>query len=260
MPKSRESAYKFTEHPNVANYDWRLAVATTLAEPVLGAAGVLHEAGAPFVAFCPIKYDSKTSIQFNMPSVCGLLLDYANRLWVECNDAQALFTESLPNGAFTVKNDADLMFFLEKRMAIVVFAYTAIEAFTNEIIEEAYTKASYTYSEPNPKTGTAYTLEEIERYMDLETKLCGVLPEITKIKNPKGTAVWQTFGQMRKIRHFIIHPKLADKIQSSPDAQVLWKMLTDSAFRNFAVGAKDLMMHYAGAGAHPARWLFKCPF
>jgi len=260
MAKPKTKPYIFTEHENVAHYDWRLNAATTIAEDVRGPDGHLYKAGTSVVAVCPTKYDLKTSLRFNMPNVCALLLDHANRLWGECSDGKALFSRALPNGELTVEDDANLMPFLEKRMAIVVFSYTAIEAFSNEIIEEAYTKSGYTYSKLNPKSSNPYTLEEIERYVDIESKLCGVLPEITKAKNPKGTVIWQNFGHLRKIRHFIIHPKLADKIQVSPEAKALWKMLTDSTFRNFALDAKALMTHYAGGGAHPARWLFKCPF
>lgn len=259
MAKAQKSSFVFSEPSNVNHYDWRLAVVTTLAEAWRSPSGKMHEAGTPGVAVCDVAYDDKRAIRFNMPSVCALLLDYAHRLWEDSADVlgELHLEEHAPLP--TPTDDAKFMHLLERRMAIVVFSYTAIEAFANEMIEEAY-KNGYVYSSKNPKTDAPYTLEEIERYMELETKLCGVLTEIAKVKTPKGTAPWQRFGQMRKIRHFIIHPKQADKIQVAPESKVLWKMLTDSQFRDFASDAKALMMHYAADGAHPARWLFKCPF
>lgn len=232
---------------------------TTLSEAVRGPSGKMHEVGAPVVAICDVAYDDKRTIRFNMPSVCALLLDYAHRLWMESAEVLAGFHSDEHQALPTPTDEDVLMQLQERRMAIVVFSYTAIEAFANEMIEEAY-KNGYVYSLKNPKTDALYKLEEIERYMELETKLCSVLTEIAKVKSPKGMASWQRFGQMRKIRHFIIHPKQTDKIQVTPESKVLWKMLMDAQFRDFASDAKDLMMHYASAGAHPARWLFKCPF
>jgi len=136
---------------------------------------------------------------------------------------------------------------------------SSLEAFANEVVDQAY-RLGYVYPDPNPRTGQPFTIEEIERTMPIETKLCGALPTITKTRSPKGTALWQRFGHLRKIRHIIVHPKPAQLVQTSPDVNRAWKLLTDASFRNFAIDAKALMMHYCAEGAHAARWLHKCPF
>ncbi len=258
--KTQATPYTFSEADNIANYDWRLGAVTTTIADSIHSNGLRLSAGSVVLAVCPVQYDMKTMLLYNMPNVCALLLDFAHRLFLESSDILSQFTEISVDGFRTAKNDGSLIEALERRMASAVFAFTAIEAFANEMIEEAYTKKNYSYSDPNPDTGKPYTLDEIERWMPLETKLCGVLPEIAAVKRPKGTVLWQYFAQIRKIRHYVIHPKLPDRIQHAPDAEVLWKMLTDSKFRDFAIDAKALMMHYAGNGSHSARWLFKCPF
>jgi hypothetical protein len=262
MPKNRpdQPRFAFSEDPIIAHYDWRLAAVTTISADTTLPGGRMWKAGSPVVAVCPINFNRKIRIRYNMPSVCGLLLDFSHQLYIESADVISLFRSKSPDGLLIVDDDSPLLYALERRMAAVVFAFTAVEAFANEMIEEAYTKKSFVYSDPNPQTGSSFTLEEIERHMPLETKLCGVLPEISSVRSPRGTLMWQRYAHMRKIRHFVIHPKLPDRVQHSPEADVLWKMLAEAEFRDFAVDARELMMHYAGNGSHPARWLFKCPF
>ncbi len=233
---------------------------TTLAADAAMQGGGTLKAGAPVVVVCPVEYDRRTVLCYNMPSVCALLLDYSHHLFAESGDMLPLFTAATPDGDKTVEDDSPLMDILERRMASAVFAYTAVEAFANEMIEEAFMKKSFAYSDTNPNTGNPYTLEEIERRMPLEVKLCGVLPEIAGVKSPRGTLLWQRYAHMKTIRQFVIHPKLPDRVQHAPEAEVLWKKLTEAEFRDFAVDAKALMMYYAANGSHAARWLFKCPF
>lgn len=259
---NKSPSFIFTEHENVAHYDWRLQFVSTVAQSSYGPEGtVVLAAGTPLVAVCPVEHDSKTHLRFNAPSVSALLLDHSHRLWLDSKNMLELFTEGegTSERPRTVPEDGPLFELLERRMAAVVFAYTSIEAFANEVIEEAYVKQAYTYSVLHPKTGVVYVLEEIQRYMSLDEKLTGVLPEICNVKTIRGGALWQRYRALTKTRHFIIHPKLADTIQKAPDDEVLWKRLSDSKYRDYAKDAKDIMMHYASNGSHAARWLFKCP-
>lgn len=250
--------FKFSEDPGVAHYDWRLAAVTTVAQPLIRPGMPTIQAGTPLVAICPIEYDARINLVYNMPSVCALLLDYSQRMWTESQDILRVFDSDDGGGRRKPTDDGALMPILERRMAAVVFAYTALEAFANEVIEGAYTQQGYIYKIPAKEAG--YGLDEIERHTSLEEKLCSILPEIANVKTPKGSIHWQRFGHLRRIRHFIIHPKLPDKIQVSPRAKVLWKLLVDATFRNFAEDAREFMLYYAANGTHPARWLHKWPF
>jgi len=191
-----------------------------------------------------------------------MLLDEAHRLWAESSDILALFANDGDGTAAsprTNEDDASLISLLQRRLGAVVFAYTAIEAFCNEVIGEAYSKKAYVYEQPSPKHNGPYTLEEIERYLSLSDKLNGVLPEVCGVKALRKSKHWASFRQLQTIRHFIIHPKLAERIQASPRERALWKMLSDASFHDYARDAKAIMMHYASNGSHPARWLHKCP-
>jgi hypothetical protein len=84
-------------------------------------------------------------------------------------------------------------------------------------------------------------------------------PSAVHVKPLKASNHWHRFRQMETIRHFIIHPKLVDKIQTSPNARVMWKLLTDSSFHDYAGDVKLIMMHYDADGVFALRWLFKCP-
>lgn len=257
--------FTFSEHPNAAKYDWRLQAVTTIAQPFRAPSGHVFNVGDVAVVSCPVEYDSRTYIHYNMPSVCGMLLDYSHRLWSESQDILSLFTQgkgtALEPKMLTDRNeDGPNIELLERRMGSVVFAYTALEAFANEVMEEAYGKHGYVYSQPK-KDGSQYSISDIERYLSLAEKLNGVLPEICGVKPVKQNSVlWPRFRHLETIRHFVVHPKLPDRIQSNPKAPVLWKKLSDDTFRDFSLVAKDVMMHFAGNGQHQARWLFRCPF
>jgi hypothetical protein len=144
-------------------------------------------------------------------------------------------------------------------MAAAVFAYTALEAFANEALAFAYTHKKWVYSVTNPKDGQPFSLEAIERHMALDDKLCGALPEFFSVKSlRKVNGLWQRYSHLKRVRHFIVHPKLT--VQKSPKERSLWKMLADSTFRDFASDSKAIMMHFAGEGSYTARWLHRCPF
>jgi len=228
--------YKFTEHDNIAHYDWRLRAVTTAAAPFVSPNGVLFEAGTPIVAICPVEYNPKMQLRYNFPSVSALLLDYSHKLWSEGSNTLELFTEGhgTASSPKLPKSDGPLLDLLERRMAAVVFAYTAIEAFSNEALTFAYTHKKWVYSRINPGDGDAlYTLDDIQRFMSLDDKLCGPLPEFFGVKSlKKNDALWQTFKHMTRIRHFIAHPKL--EVQKSPKERTLWKLLVDTTFRDFA--------------------------
>jgi hypothetical protein len=121
---SASSEPPFSEHPNIADYDWRLTAVTTLAEP----AGI-HPAGTPIVAICEIEFDSKTLLRYSMPNVSALLLEYSHRAWQQSSDARSLFSVDGLNGHKEPADYSGLALLLERRMAAAVFAYTAIEAF-----------------------------------------------------------------------------------------------------------------------------------
>lgn len=251
---------QFSEHPNVAEYDWRLWAATTVSEtqqPMRLANGAIVNPGDVVVATCIAQHDHQRTLQFKLPSAAAFMLDMAHDLWPKCLGLLELFSDQMPDGSKVAPDDERLFRILEARMAHVVFSYTAIESFTNEMLF-SLTHHGFRYSIPNRKTGQPYTLNELD-HLSLATRLSAVMPEATGKRSPKkDNALWQSFSQLKRIRHFVIHSKVPDLIQPTPAADLLWKMLVDKQFRNFANVAKQMIMHFANE--QTGRWVFKCPW
>lgn len=146
-------------------------------------------------------------------------------------------------------------------MASIVFSYSALEAFANEIISHAYGKG-FRY-QPKLKTGVSvsYDLETIERKLALEEKLATVIPEVFGIATPKGRRVWNQFQKLKNVRDRIAHCKARDRAASKPDSDVLWRALLDPASRKTAFDAYRLIgFFYESKPTEMPRWFANWPY
>ena len=106
-------------------------------------------------------------------------------------------------------------------MQSIVFAFTALEAFVNEIIP-----SDYKYEKKGKKATEIYTKEEIERWVSIDEKLDKIIPAILKVGTPKGRdQSWQGFKDLKNIRDRLIHMKSDDRKDSGPDAKTIWTAL-----------------------------------
>src|SRR5207247_2481208 len=72
---------------------------------------------------------------------------------------------------------------------------------------------------------------EIERNVSTEEKLATILPELAKLKSPKGTKLWENFVKLKELRDATIHLKeLNQYVRGAEDKQtVYYQFLTHDA-------------------------------
>lgn len=260
MASLRVRARQFAkaEPPLVAAADWRLQAATWMTKPAV-VNGHEYAAGT----LVSIHGQARTSaedpiIDFGVPSVTALLLDHAARLDIAYQDFSA---RRLPAGPNMNLRNFELFELFESRMASVVFAHSALEAFANEMISRAYA-GSYRY-EPVVKNGVSvsYDLESVERKLTLEEKLAKVIPNILSIPSPKGKRPWNKFQKLKKLRDRVVHCKARDRAASKPDDDVLWRALLEPAARTLAFDAYNLMGYfYRAKPTEMPRWFANWPY
>lgn len=199
----------------------------------------------------------KIVVGFGLPSAPALFLHLAHTAYMKIKDVDPLryFDEHpAPQGRYP--DDSKALFdFFEQAISHVVFAFTALEAFANEVIPEGHV-----YTRPDDKKGitVTYQKEEIERNVSLDEKLQTVLPPIHSVPPPKGTQVWERFKQIKTMRDRIIHLKAADRRTSGPEDETLWGDLLRNHNRPYCDYAYEMMRHF-GQAITIRRWFKEYP-
>jgi hypothetical protein len=197
---------------------------------------------------------SKRVVGFALPCAPALYLQLANdarcrRLAVDV--ATEFVTHPPPQGAYP-DNHSRLFDFFQNFAAEVIFAFTAIEAFANENIPEAF---EYQYRNAR-KDVEALRGPDIERRVSLDEKLSRVLPEAHSLKSPKGTDAWQKYRKLRQVRDRLIHLKAVDRKSSGPEHETIWGLMLRERDLNFVSAACGVIGSFERL-AHGRRWYRK---
>ncbi len=199
------------------------------------------------------KIGKKSQVDFGLPSGPALFLNLARKSYNSIKGLNPLtMFYKWQNGIVPI-NNSQLFNYFENFISHVVFSFTAIEAFTNEAIPREY-KFS------NSKNGQTKILSkaEIERSINLDTKLHLVLPDALCISSPKGKKLWQNYRQLKKIRDRIIHLKTVDRSPSSSDIESVWGIMLRSHVEPYCDYAHKLMGHFKPAVNR--RWFNEYPY
>lgn len=146
---------------------------------------------------------------------------------------------------------------IEHYMASVIFACTALEALSNELIPDAYV-----HTITKKGVDQTYTKEEIERRFGPKEKLGDVLPNAIGVATPKGGTLWEPCRNLFDLRDRIIHMKTADRLfqGDARTASSIWnEVLRDPLPDTYKV-ATAMMNHFFTAMGRKPRWFEKCPF
>jgi hypothetical protein len=152
---------------------------------------------------------------------------------------------------------------MEQRTASAVFALTAVEAFTNEVISYAYAQG-FKYEQKRKRTLIA-VLDYVSALEDLrlEEKVGHLLPKVFKIASPRGTLPWQHFRRLIRLRNRIIHLKPQDYGASTDSS--LWEDLLNPIDWDFAKQMHSLIGYFmqnmdrSGLQLN-TRWFYKVPY
>ena len=257
---SKDNSQK-DEESSIKNADWRLQAVTTLANDWVSPwTGTKHEKGCSVMLSGKAKFGIKT-LNFLIPSMTALFLDYSNDLWMQSQSVlqdesafKARVSKHISKSVVFPTSDDKLFRLFEKRMASIVFAYSALEAFANEYIPDNYV---FQKERGDKKCTESYTKEQIENIISMDHKIGTILPEILTVSSPKGTALWERYLILKSLRDRIVHMKSNDRKSVSIDDGSIWQDLTNRRLPNFSKEAKDIIGYLLSKKDRP-RWFNKC--
>lgn len=203
----------------ITEADWRCHIVVHLAaQASLPGSNTLLPIGSIGKGIAVIDYKA-SRIAFPIPNATALFLNLSKRHYESARVTAQTFSSGSDLQSLT---DADIFSYLEDVMASVVFAYTALEAFANEEIPD-----DFVYTIAKSKCNEVFHKGQIERSLNLQTKLGDILPAITGIDSPKGTKVWQEFVSLEEFRNNIIHMKTIDRQHIGYSNQSIWSKLVN---------------------------------
>jgi len=205
-------------------------------------------------------------VGFSLPSAPGLFLNLTHKAFIAYRDVDVptLF-DIHPQQGIWPDDHKPLLDFCEQYAAHVVFAFTALESFANEVIANEVTSSGYSYAttratrKGKPGEKVVYRGEAIERNVSLNEKLAQVLPDALSVDSPKGLHVWRDYQNLKKWRDRIIHLKMADRQARGPEVKSIWGDMLRNPKEPFCDNAHKLMGHY-GPKVTNRRWHQKYPY
>ncbi len=203
--------------------DWRLQTQGSLSEDWKSPwTGDTHLKGSKITVISIIELTKKKHLTLPIPNATASCLNISKKTWLEARELRKAsgLDKSIKNQV-SFRCDSDAIDYLELIMQSIVFAFTALEAFVNEIIP-----SDFRYEKKSKKATEIYTKEEIERWVSIDEKLDKIIPTILKVGTPKGRdRSWQGFKDLKNIRDRLIHMKSDDRKSSGPEAKTIWTEL-----------------------------------
>ncbi|MBL7127672.1 MAG: hypothetical protein ISS16_01670 [Ignavibacteria bacterium] len=194
----------------------------------------------------------------NAPNIIALLLNISDRALeraVKIYDKDLLPTLSLAGEdfekhySFTHKKHTELEFDLYENLFVsIVFAYSAVEAFVNNLIPK-----DFKYKADYKRGGTSATLicdtEYIGKNYSVEEKINAILPllyryDINSFKKDKSEEkiCWEKFKRLIEYRHKIIHPKTKiSKLKKFSQIRFIADIFIDGINKEITKPARDLI-------------------
>ena len=204
--------------------DWRMQGYTTLAESWTSPwTGRVSPKGTQITVVSMIKLNKDKLLTIALPNATALCLNISKRSWEEAKKirSESGIDKSLES-QISFESYSQAFDYIERVMESIVMAFTAIEAFVNEVIPDEF---KYHAKLKNENNSVVRDKIEIERRLPIEEKLSKVLPAVLNISSPKGNQEWQSFMKLKKVRDRIVHMKAADRKSSNSDTITLWHEL-----------------------------------
>lgn len=186
------------------------------------------------------KFGKSGEVNFGLPSSPALFLNVARRSYLQIKDIDlAQMFYKWQNARIPV-NHSKLFDYFELFVLHVVFSFTALEAFANEVIPQ-----DFEYEVDSKKGGkTLLKKLDIERNVNLDEKFHSILPKALGVRSPKGKKLWQDYKLLKRMRDRIIHLKTIDRSASGPERESVWGMMLQSHEKPFCDYAHAMMGHY----------------
>jgi hypothetical protein len=160
-----------------------------------------------------------------VPNATSICLNISRRCWLESRAIRKQSgIDSSRKNTVAFEEEEFAIDYLELVMQSVVFAFTALEAFANEMIT-----ADYIYKKKGNKCIENYNKTEIERWLSIDEKYDKILPLALSVKSPKGNhRAWSDLLKLKEVRDRLIHMKSDDRRSSGPEKKTIWSELMTS--------------------------------
>lgn len=182
-------------------------------------------------------------VGFGLPSAPSLYLNIARGAHLKraSIDLNGIFVAHPPPQGTWPEDHGPLFNYFEYFACEVIFAFTALEAFANEVIPPDFV---YNFKSEKKTDSVPLTKAEIERRVSLDEKLKKVIPEAHKLRGPNGTKVWQDYKELKGVRDRLIHLKSIDRKPSGPEHQTLWGLMLEKQGIAFPDLAARVIGHF----------------
>lgn len=239
--------------------DWRIAVATRLAEDLLVAfpGGPSHKTGAPVCQAELIQNSKGEFIGFIAPSATAMAFHIAieaSKKALGLYDMltyDGVFTPHGPGKSISKERSGELFDFFEQCMISATFSFQALETFCNHtIVRELKQPMEFKRREKN----IILNPQEIERQLSTDEKLATVLPKIKNVPTPKGKKVWEQFKVLKDARDSTIHLKSIDQYSANTTRKetLFFQFLNHKAVE-YPLAAEAMIQYFVGN--NKPRWL-----
>lgn len=200
----------------------------------------------------------------SMPSMC-LNISLQSHLSSKKIPKDRRFIQRPTNNEY-LDNANTLFNYFELRIQSIIFAYTAIESWSNFIIKNEGSKSNFEFKLKKGKSEINLTDLNIIERQSLKLKIKKIIPEIMKSSSlPK--PLHQKFIDLEKIRDRIIHLKTDDSIDciymEEKNRITLWTTLLNSSDTLFSDTAFEIMKFFTETSklkSTKPNWLKKYPY
>ena len=240
--------------------DWRLQAITTLSEDWKSPfTGIIHKKGTIVenVNFLKIR---RVILKMPIPNPTAMFLNIAFSNLERANNNLNFLRKDLHKIDLRQLNK-ELFDGLEYYMSSIIFSYTALESFSNEIIPDDY---EYKIERQDKKCIEIYNKEQIERNIALKIKIGDILPKILNLEFDKSGILWNNYCLMEEIRNDCIHIKSKDRKGITPSTKDIsydhiWnRLINNSNFANFPKISLEIISLFSKD--KKIRWLKLLPF
>jgi len=207
----------------------------------------------------------KEKATFPIPAHAALCLNLSNQAFLQLNKIKNDQMFAKTSYGLSSEGGLPVLFdFFEYSFVNVVFAFTALEAYANQIIPDEFV---FSRERQDKKCKEYFDKQQIERHLSLDTKLAEVLPEILQVEFKKGTKLWNDYSALREARDRIIHVKTSDLGIHAPDVKNIWTILFDRRTIDSSLVAHSVIKHFpikndnfSPVAAGRNRWVSFFPF
>lgn len=200
-----------------------------------------------------VQLTKKKQLTIPIPNATALMLDSSAKAYkLAQHIREKSGVDKTLNKQVSFLSDGEAIDYLGYMIESILLAFTAIEAFSNELIPDDYVHNGL------DKDGSAFSLAEknqIERKVSLDEKLSVILPTVLNCASPKGSKCWTGYVTLKRVRDRIVHMKTEDRRSGTAEVETVWKaiLLTGQPQRL----AKDLMEHFIKSMPSKPNWSLK---